>query len=206
MATTVVIAEDHPAVLVAVADLLAEHGMEVIGRARDGAEALALIERRLPTIALVDLRMPRLGGIELARKVPGVSPKTAVVFYTGYADGSLLAEALDAGARGFVLKDAPLGDLVRALEKVADGGAYVDPVLGSALVTARLDRGAGLLTEREREVLKLLADGLANDEIGRRLFIAPDTVRTHIRKAMEKLDADTRTQAVAEALRLHLIT
>jgi DNA-binding NarL/FixJ family response regulator len=200
------VADDHPAVLEAVGDYLDQAGIRVAGRARDGEEALQKIESLRPDVALVDLRMPRLGGIELARQVSRVHPDTAVILYTGYGDRAQLTEALDAGARGFVLKEAPLDDLVRAVEAVARGDTYVDPVLAGVLATA--SAGAGqvpTLTQRERDVLRLLADGLSNEEIGKKLFISAETVRTHIRKAMDKLDADTRTQAVAKAIRQSLI-
>ena len=95
---------------------------------------------------------------------------------------------------------------MRALERVVAGEAYVDPVLAGVLVSARFADRAPLLTQREREVLRLLADGLANEEIGKRLHISPETVRTHVRKAMAKLEADTRTQAVATALRQSIIS
>lgn len=190
----------------AVAELLTTNGYTVVGRARDGEEALQKITARRPAIALVDVRMPRLGGIELARRAATVSPETSIVLYTGYGERALLLEAMDAGARGFLLKEAPLVDLIRAIEIVAAGGTYVDPVLGGYLaspsVTARLPN----LTQREREVLRLLSDGLSNEEIGKALFISPETVRTHVRKAMDKLNADTRTQAVATALRQSLIS
>jgi DNA-binding NarL/FixJ family response regulator len=202
---TCIIADDHPAMVEAVADVLAEAGLTVVGRARDGEEALAKIETRTPDVALVDIRMPRLGGIEVARRAAKVSPGTAVILYTGYGDRALLTEALDAGARGFVLKEAPLADLVRAIELVGTGSTYVDPVLAGFLAQARVTSKLPELTQREREVLRLLADGLSNEEIGKTLFISPETVRTHVRKAMAKLDADTRTQAVATALRQSLI-
>ena len=131
---------------------------------------------------------------------------TAIVFYTAFGDRALLSEALDAGARGFVLKEAPLVDLVRAVERVAGGDAYVDPVLAGVLVSGQLADRVPALTQRERETLRLLADGLSNEEIGKRLHISPETVRTHVRKAMAKLEADTRTQAVATALRQSLIS
>jgi DNA-binding NarL/FixJ family response regulator len=202
---TCVIADDHPAMLTAIADTLERSGVEIVGRASDGQEALALIEAQQPRVALVDVRMPRLSGIEVAQKAAAVAPNTFVVFYTAYGDRALLSEALDVGARGFVLKEAPLSDLVRAVERVAAGEAYVDPVLAGVLVSAQTDKVPSL-TQREREVLRLLADGLSNEEIGKRLFISPETVRTHVRKAMAKLEADTRTQAVAKALRQSLIS
>jgi DNA-binding NarL/FixJ family response regulator len=202
---TCVIADDHPAMLTAVAEILIKHGVDVVGRASDGQDALEQIEAKQPRVALVDVRMPRLSGIELAKRAAVVAPNTSVVFYTAYGDRALLSEALDVGARGFVLKEAPLPDLVRAVERVAAGEAYVDPVLAGVLVSAQTDKVPSL-TQREREVLRELADGLSNEEIGKRLFISPETVRTHVRKAMAKLEADTRTQAVAKALRQSLIS
>jgi DNA-binding NarL/FixJ family response regulator len=200
-----VVADDHPAMVEAVSDVLAESGLDVVGRARNGEEALAKIEQRKPQVALIDVRMPRVGGIEVARRAAAVSPETAVILYTAYGDRALLTEALDAGARGFVLKEAPIGDLARAVTLVAEGGTYVDPVLAGYLAQSHAADKLPSLTQREREVLRLLADGNSNEEIGRRLFISPETVRTHVRKAMDKLDADTRTQAVATALRQSLI-
>jgi len=202
---TCLLADDHPAVLEAVAAYLVEGGIDIVGRARDGAEALAKIEQRRPRVALVDVRMPRLGGIELAKRAQRSAPDTAILLYTGYGDRALLTDALDAGIRGFVLKEAPMDDLLRAVQTVARGGTYVDPVLAGTLAATSVGKELPELTPRERDVLRLLADGLANEEIGKRLFISAETVRTHVRKAMEKLDADTRTQAVARALRDRLI-
>src|SRR5437764_371809 len=145
--------------------------------------------------------MPKLGGIELNRRAQRSAPDTAILLYTGYGDRALLTEALDAGVRGFVLKEAPMDDLLRALHAVADGRTYVDPVLAGTLAASSVGSALPQLTQRERDVLRLLADGLSNEEIGKRLFISAETVRTHVRKAMDKLDADTRTQAVARALR-----
>jgi DNA-binding NarL/FixJ family response regulator len=203
---TCIVADDHPAMVEAVCDVLTEGGVSVVGRARDGEDALAKIEARQPDVALIDVRMPRLGGIELARRAATSSPETAVILYTAYGDRALLTEALDAGARGFVLKEAPLADLTRAIELVARGGTYVDPVLAGFLASVQTTDKLPSLTQRERDVLRLLADGHSNEEIGKRLFISPETVRTHVRKAMDKLDADTRTQAVATALRQSLIS
>jgi DNA-binding NarL/FixJ family response regulator len=202
---TCVVADDHPAVLEAVAEFLVQGGIEVIARARDGEEALERIEQRKPQVALVDVRMPKLGGIELTRRAQRSVPETSILLYTGYGDRALLTEALDAGVRGFVLKEAPMDDLLRAVQSVASGGTYVDPVLAGTLAASSIGNKLPELTQRERDVLRLLADGLANEEIGKRLYISAETVRTHVRKAMDKLDADTRTQAVARALRDRLI-
>jgi DNA-binding NarL/FixJ family response regulator len=203
---TCLVADDHPAVLEAVSQYLAVGGIDVVGRASDGHEALEKIEARKPHLALVDLRMPKLGGIELVRRARRSSPETAIILYTGYSDLATLTEALDAGVCGFVLKEAPLSDVLRAVQAVGRGSTYIDPVLAGALSSAASMSITQPLTQRERDVLRLLADGLSNDEIGRDLFISGETVRTHIRKAMLKLHAATRTEAVASAIRDHLIS
>jgi DNA-binding NarL/FixJ family response regulator len=199
-----VVADDHPAVLRSVCDVLIDAGVDVVGRASNGEEAVAKIEATRPMVAVIDVRMPRLNGIEVASKVSRTTPETAVILYTAYGDRALLSEALDAGVRGFVLKEAPLQDLTRAVDMVSGGAVYVDPVLAGVLASAESER-LPQLTKREREVLRLLADGLSNEEIGKRLFLSPETVRTHVQKAMRRLEADTRTQAVALALRQSLI-
>jgi DNA-binding NarL/FixJ family response regulator len=203
--TTAIVADDHPAMLTAVCEVLADAAIDVIGRAQNGEEALAKIEARKPQVAVIDVRMPRLGGIELARRLAERASETSLIFYTAYGDRALVTEALDVGVRGFVLKEAPLTDLVRAVSIVAKGGTYVDPVLAGVLAASASNQ-LPTLSPRERDVLRLLADGLSNEQIGKRLYISPETVRTHVRKAMAKLDADTRTQAVATALRQSLIT
>ena len=199
------VADDHPAVVEAVSDFLVEHGIDVAIRAKDSEEALSKIEENHPEVAVLDLRMPRLTGIEVARRAVRSTPDSSVILYAAYGERALLTEALDAGARGFLLKEAPLGDLVRAVEMVAAGKTYVDPVLAGVLASPDATAKIPALTQRERDVLRLLADGNTNEEIGKELFISPETVRTHVRKAMAKLDADTRTQAVATALRQSLI-
>lgn len=201
-----VVADDHPAMLATVGDVLERSGFDVVARVADGREAAAAIAAERPHVALVDMQMPHLSGIEVARVAAETSPGTRFVFYTAFGDRALLADALQAGARGFVLKEAPLHDLVRAVERVAVGDAYVDPVLAGLLIGAPSTSEIPTLTKREREVLRLLADGRSNDAIGAELGISAETVRTHIRKAMAKLDADTRTQAVATALRQSLIS
>ena len=202
--TTCVVADDHPAVLASVSRYLDAVGVHVVGRARNGDEAVALVESKRPTLALLDLRMPRLGGAAVARHIARTTPETASIAYSGFADRALLTESLDAGARGFVLKDAPLEALLRALETVASGGMYIDPALADVVLRGR--DGSTPLTPRERDVLRLLADGHSNESIGKVLFISPDTARTQLGVAMAKLGASTRTQAVAIALRESLIS
>jgi DNA-binding NarL/FixJ family response regulator len=149
--------------------------------------------------------MPDPGGVEIAKRLAGAGSKTSVILFTGYPDRALLLEALDAGARGFLVKESPLPDLARAMRLVASGGTYVDPLLSSVLVGAGAADRLPALTKREREILRLLANGMRNEAVGAQLGISPLTVRTHIRHAMDKLEADTRTEAVATALRQALI-
>ena len=199
---TVMLADDHPAVLDSISRVLSTQGFNVVAQARDGEDALKAIDESNPQVSVIDLRMPGISGIEVARMA---ARRTAVILYTGYSDRTLLVEALDAGVRGFVLKEAPLADLGRAIKTVARGDVYVDPVLAGVLASGEATSGLAMLTKREREVLRLLADGMRNEEIGRNLHIAAETARAHIRNAMRKLDADTRTHAVAVALRQSLI-
>jgi DNA-binding NarL/FixJ family response regulator len=199
---TCLLADDHPAVLDSISRVLRSQGFDVVAQARDGEDALKAIEQQKPQVSIVDLRMPGMSGIAVARPA---GRHTAGKRYTRHSDRTLLIEALDAGVRGFVLKEAPLADLARAIETVAKGGVYVDPVLAGVLASGEATQQLSMLTQREREVLRLLADGMRNEEIGRRLHIAAETARAHIRNAMRKLDADTRTHAVAVALRQQLI-
>ena len=202
-----IVADDHPAVLDAVLRFLAfEDDIDVRGHSPNGEHALKLITQQQPDVALLDIRMPDLSGIEIARRLAAKGSGTAVILYTAQADRGLLLESLDVGVRGFLLKEAPLADLTRALRIVAAGQSYIDPVLAGTLASPSVTERLPLLTKREREILRLLADGMRNEDVGRQLSISPLTVRTHVKNAMEKLEADTRTQAVATALRRSLIT
>ena len=199
------LADDHPALVVAISDFLAKEGIDVVAVARDGAEAVALAVSEAPDVALVDYRMPKLAGRELVERMQAEAPGTKVVVYTAEMGETIAREVIGAGAAGIVLKEAPLVDLLRALEVALAGRTYVDPALaGLALVNPR-SGGAGLTT-RECQVVELLAEGLSHEEIGGRLGISGETVRTHLQKASERLGAGTRTQAVATALRLGFIT
>ncbi len=203
--TTCVIADDQRAFTEALTWLLSEHGVTVVGAAYDGTRALQLIEEGRPTLAILDVAMPQMGGIEVAREVALRAPETSTILYTGLRERQLLVDALDAGAHGFVLKGSPLDDLVTAVRFVERGDVYVDPALAPTLIRAKLPGDAPTLSQRERDVLRLLAEGRSNEQIAQAIHIAPDTVRTYIGRAMEKLQADTRTQAVAIAIRQSLI-
>ena len=198
------VADDHPALVQAISDFLASSDVDVVGTAPDGERAVALATETRPEVAIVDFRMPRLSGVELLGLLREVSPETRLVVYTADADEGLVRGALGAGAGGVVLKEAPLADLLRARVTVAGGSTYLDPALAEFAVGAEV--GRPMLTDREVSVLSLLAEGMSHDQIGEQLSISGETVRTHVRKASDRLGATTRTEAVAKALRLGLIS
>ena len=206
MSITCVLADDHPPVLQFLSRYLSNAGITITASTRDGDEALRKIEQTQPTVAVLDAKMPRSSGMDVLKRLTAVGSSTRVILYTGYGDDALLTDALDAGVGGVLDKEAPLEDLVRAINVVAGGGTYLDPTAAAALISQRHRQRAHALTQREREVLRLLADGNTNEEIGAELTISPQTVRTHVQKAMEKLGAGTRVQAVATALRQALIS
>ena len=160
------VADDHPAVLDSVSRFLEAGGIRVVARAERGDEALVAIEAYRPDIALLDVTMEPVNGIDMSRRATVLAPDTRVILYTGYRDAKLLEQALDAGARGYVLKEAPLSELMRAMRVVAGGGTFVDAELSSAVATPGGGGALSPLTARERQVLALVADGMTND--GRR--------------------------------------
>lgn len=198
------VGDDHEALRSGLVTLLeAEEDLRVIGQARNGRELLELTERRRPDVTIADIGMPMIDGIAFCRTITARPDPPAVVLYTGQAEPAVLRSALDAGARGFVVKSGSPRDLVRAIRTVHAGLPYVDAMLGASLV----DRGPReLLSERETQVLQHLADGLTTEAVGRSLFLSPATVRSYAENAMRKLDARNRVHAVATALRLGLIS
>ena len=172
--------------------------IRVIGEAADGKSAIALAERRRPDIVIMDVRMPEMDGLEATKVLGERNPDIPVLIFTAYSERSLLSRGLDSGAKGYILKEAPHQTLIRAIEKVSSGEVYVDPALMPAFLPGK---GDDMLTGREREILQLLADGMSNADVAARLFISQETVKSHVRHILAKLEADTRTHAVAIALR-----
>jgi DNA-binding NarL/FixJ family response regulator len=201
-ATTCVVVDEHAAIRDALERSLGAHRIQVVGRVARVEDALDEVERRCPDLVVLDASTP-LGAVELARRLLDRLPRTAVVLYTVHRDAALAQAALAAGVRGVVLKSAALEELARAARLVLVGRTYVDPELVTAVTSP--ETVVPLLTTREREVLSLLADGFTNDKVAARLGISPETVQTHVGNAMAKLDASTRTEAVATALRRALI-
>ena len=173
--------------------------IRVVGEAGDGRAAIDMAERRKPNVVIMDVRMPGLDGLDATKELIEKEPNAAVLIFTAYSERSLLARGLESGAKGYILKEAPHETLVRAIEKVAGGDSFIDPALMPAFLSGK-DR-EDMLTAREREILQLLADGMSNADVAQRLFISQETVKSHVRHILAKLEADTRTHAVAIALR-----
>jgi DNA-binding NarL/FixJ family response regulator len=173
--------------------------IRIVGEAADGASAIEMTLRRRPDVVIMDVRMPGMDGLEATRSLTDQAPDSKVLIFTAYSERSLLSRAFDSGATGYILKEAPHETLVRAIEKVAAGEGYVDPALMPAFLAGK--EGTDMLTAREREILKLLADGMSNGDVAAKLFISQETVKSHVRHILTKLEADTRTHAVAIALR-----
>ena len=202
--TSVVLADDQRVVREGLATLLGLlPDIEVLGTASDGEEAIALVERLRPDVVLMDLRMPRCDGVEATRRLREQGSPTRVVVLTTYADDRSVVEALRAGARGFLTKDAGAEEIERAITAVVRGDAAIDPAVQHHLVDAvvappELPDG---LTPREVDVLTLIAQGLSNAEIASRLFVSEATVKSHINHLFTKTGVRDRAQAVTYAYR-----
>jgi DNA-binding NarL/FixJ family response regulator len=197
---TVLIVDDHEVVREGLRlSLSRTPHIRVVGEAPDGNAALDLASRRKPNVVIMDVRMPGMDGLDATKELMEREPNTSVLIFTAYSERSLLARGLESGAKGYILKEAPHDTLVRAIEKVAGGDSFIDPALMPAFLSGK-DR-EDMLTAREREILQLLADGMSNADVAQRLFISQETVKSHVRHILAKLEADTRTHAVAIALR-----
>jgi DNA-binding NarL/FixJ family response regulator len=177
--------------------------IRVIGEASDGESAVTLVERRRPDVVIMDVRMPGMDGLAATKVLTERMPDVSVLIFTAYSERSLLSRGLESGAKGYILKEAPHQTLLRAIEKVANGEGYVDPALMPAFLSGK--ERDDMLTGREREILQLLADGMSNADVASKLFISQETVKSHVRHILAKLEADTRTHAVAIALRESII-
>ncbi len=211
MTIRVAIADDHSLVRQGLRRYLeTAEGIEVVGEAANGRELVALVSDTQPQIALVDIRMPEMDGLEAARVLRDEHPEVGVIMLSAYDDRQFVVEAVRSGARGYVLKARDAEHLIQTVRLVASGNMVIDPQLVVALAeelsdAKEKDRRADTLTAREIEVLQLLAFGHTNRDIAEKLFISPDTVKTHLEHIFEKLGASDRTAAVAEALRRRLI-
>ncbi len=197
-----------------------EPGIQVAGEAANGAEALSLYESLQPDVMLMDVRMPVMDGVEATRRLRARWPDARVIILTTFDDDEYVFEALRAGALGYLLKDVSIEELVDAIRKVMAGGVLIEPSVAAKVVAelTRLSSGAlqpmqrpagdlvEPLSEREREILALLAEGLTNREIAARLYLAEGTVRNYVTAILDKIGARDRTQAALRAKELGLLS
>jgi DNA-binding NarL/FixJ family response regulator len=193
----VLLAEDHAVVRGGLLQLLGDiEEFEVVGAASGGEEAVRLAAAHTPDVVLMDLEMPGIDGIEATRRIREADPDVNVVVLTAFSDRGRILDAIDAGAVGYLLKDAEPEDLIRGLQAAARGESPLAPKAAQALVAARADQQSDPeLTPREREVLALLADGLPNKLIARRLDISEKTVKAHLTNIFQRIGVTDRTQA-----------
>jgi DNA-binding NarL/FixJ family response regulator len=203
----VLVVDDHPVVTYGVTLLLrAEEGITLVGSARTGREALAVITELTPDVVLLDLRLPDMLATEVIGKIRGVAPDTKVILFTAYADHAALPAALDAGVAGCLLKDVATTDLATAIHRAHTGLSVMDPRIdaGSAGRMREALYRIGL-TRREYEVLRLVAAGHTNPEIAEQMGLARNTVKTYLQSAMAKLGARNRVEAIAKASEARLL-
>lgn len=213
-AITVLLAEDHQVVREGLRALLSAQGdLAVVGEVSDGNAVVDAVLRFKPTVLVVDLMLPGLSGLEVTRQVAECAPATRIVVLSMHGSEGFVEEALRNGAAGYVVKDAGAAELVRAVREVAAGRRYLSPPLSQRAIDAYAERAAsggkkapGGLTPREREVLRLSAEGLTAPEIAERLHISPRTVETHRSNLMHKLNLQNHTDLVRFALQQGLIS
>jgi len=195
--------------------LEAEEGIEVVGEGEDGEEAIQKAEELAPDVVLMDVRMPKVGGIEATRRIAEAQPATKILMLTVSDEEADLYEAIKAGATGYLLKEISIEEVADAVRAVVQGQTLISPSMASKLIQEftslarrseqRQDVPAPRLTERELEVLKLVAQGMSNRDIAQVLFISENTVKNHVRNILEKLHLHSRMEAVMYAVREKLL-
>ena len=210
---TVLIADDHPLVREALRQALdVEEDMKVVAEASDGEEAVKLASELKPDVVVMDIVMPKVNGIEATRKIKEIAPDTAILILTAYDDDEYVLGLLDAGAAGYLLKSARGRDLVGAIRAIRAGESVLHPniiarLLKRATVTAVKENTAqGLLSERESEVLRLVALGMSNKEVAEELFLSQRTVKAHLTNVFNKLNVASRSEAIVKGLQWGLVT
>ena len=202
----VLVADDHAVVRAGIVSLLeGEDGIEVVGEAVDGEDAVGRALALRPDLVVMDVRMPGLTGDQATARIREQAPEVRVLVLTTYeSDASILA-AIEAGASGYLLKAAPAEELVAGVRSVAAGEVALSPSIAAQLVTRMREPAPAVLTPRETEVLRLVAEGLSNRQIGERLFLGEATVKTHLLRTFEKLGVNDRTRAVTLAMERGLL-
>jgi DNA-binding NarL/FixJ family response regulator len=210
---SVFVVDDHGFFRAGMRSVLGEHGFRVVGEAPSGEAALPLIERRTPDVVVMDLSMPGMSGAETTREIMRRSPSTTVLVVTVSTGEADVLEALEAGAAGYLLKDSHPAELIGAIETALNGDTPLSPRIAKLVVQRARMAPTGQaatvtaadLTERELEVLRLLADGLDNRQIGEALYLSPTTVKRHVSTIVVKLGVSNRVQAAIWAVRAGLI-
>ena len=198
----ILLVDDHAVVREGIRAVLEDFDeVSVVGEAVDGDNALVMLERLRPDLLMSDLKMPGLPAAELVKRALVAQPDLRVLMFTSFAEHAQVKSMLDAGAHGYLLKDAARDDIRRAINTVADGHAYLHPLAQSALQGRVGHHGLERLTERERGVLLLLAEGKSKKEIGRKLNLTEGTIKGYVSAIFEKLSVNDRTQAAMIALR-----
>jgi len=200
--TTVVLADDHQMVRTGLSALLgATDDIRVVAQAGDGEQAVAEVARTLPDVVLMDLSMPGTDGVEATRRILAAQPEVKIVVLTSFSDRARVSDALAAGAVGYLLKDCEPGDLLSAVRSAAAGHVPIDPRVAGVLLPDSSTRPEDAMSPRELEVLRLVAQGLANKQIGRRLGISERTVKAHLTSVFHRIGVVDRTQAALWAER-----
>ena len=204
--TRCLVVDDHSVVRQGLALLFGDiDDLELVGTVANGEQALEAVERFQPELVLMDVRLPGIDGVSAVKRIHQAAPSVKFVVFSAYGDKRLLSDAIAAGARGYVMKGSPPEDLLRAIRTVAGGKAFVDPSLSPALLMSDNMPAEQPLSEREREILQLLAEGFHTEEVARRIGLSVETVKSDTKRVIAKLQADTRTHAVAIALRQAII-
>lgn len=202
----VLVADDHAVVRAGIVALLAaEPDIDVIGEAVDGEQAVELALALLPDLVVMDVRMPRLTGDAATARIRERTDAVRVLVLTTYESDASILSAIEAGASGYLLKAAPADELIAGVRSVAAGEVALSPAIAAQLVSRMREPAQTPLTTRETEVVRLVAEGLSNREIGERLFVGESTVKTHLLRAFEKLGVNDRTRAVTLAMERGLI-
>lgn len=202
----IILADDHTVMRAGLVALLScEPTIDIVGEAGDGREAVRLVERLEPDVALLDLRMPVLDGVGATVEIVGSRARTQVLILTTYDTDADIERGVEAGATGYLLKDATRDQLVEAIHSASRGETVLAPRVAQRLVAKMRQPAPVTLTARESEVLGAVADGLSNADIGRRLFIGEATVKTHLLRIFAKLDVNDRTRAVVVAMNSGLL-